>query len=128
MSLIYKPTDVIAGDRYQIIRLIGEGGAAIVYQCTDKSSLQEVAVKVLRYEHIDDKKQIEIFKHEAELASLLQHPNIVTVYDIITESRSEKQIYHLVMEYLPGGSLTMQTRTAIGVAQSVHWMKQLLSA
>ncbi len=133
MSIIYKSNDIIGAGRYQILKLIGEGGAGVVYQCQDKSLLkdrpiEDVAIKILRQELIEDEKQVEIFKHEAQLATLLQHPNIVAIYDIGTENWQNKQIYYLVMEYLPGGNLTKQIRAGISAAQAVNWMKQLLGA
>ncbi len=128
MSTIYQPTDLIAQGRYEIISLIGEGGAGIVYQCIDKPSNTAVAIKVLRPELIEDKKQIEIFRQEARLAAKLLHPNIVGIYEINTEEWQGKQIHYLVMEYLPGGNLTTKIKSGVRVSESLLWMKQLLDA
>jgi len=128
MSPIYQPADIIANGRYEIIRLIGEGGAGIVYQCVEKPSLTSVAIKVLRHELIEDKKQIEIFKHEARLAAQLQHQNIVSVYAINTDEWRGKQVHYLIMEYLSGGNLTVKIKSGVNIEQSLAWMKQLLKA
>lgn len=68
MSIIYKPADAIAEGRYEIIKLIGEGGTGFVYLCRDKELIKDVAIKILRHELVEDKKLVEIFKHEAQLA------------------------------------------------------------
>ncbi len=128
MSIIYQPADTIAGGRYQIIRLIGEGGTGIVYQCLENPSKKNVAIKVLRRELIEDQKQIDIFKHEARLASQLQHPNIVGIYEIDTDEWQRKQIYYLVMEYLSGGNLIAKIKSGVKIEQAIDWLKQLLTA
>jgi eukaryotic-like serine/threonine-protein kinase len=128
MSIIYKPEDIIASERYEIIRLIGEGGSGTVYQGRNRKTAQEVAIKVLRNELIEDSKHVAIFKHEAKLAAKLRHPNIVAVHESVADQQQEKTIYLLVMEYLAGGSLAAQIKSDISVEQSIKWIKQLLSA
>ena len=69
-------------DRYEIIKLIGEGGMANVYLAYDTILERNVAVKVLRGDLADDEKFVRRFQREALSASSLSHPNIVEMYDV----------------------------------------------
>ena len=71
------PNDVIA-DRYTVERLLGQGGMAIVYLCTDRTDGTRVALKVLRRE-IGSAVVIERFLREIALSSNLEHPRIPRV-------------------------------------------------
>ena len=70
------------GDRYEIIRSIGEGGMANVYLARDVILNRLVAVKILRGDLADDEKFVRRFQREAIAASSLNHPNIVELYDV----------------------------------------------
>ena len=128
MSIIYRPNHTIANGHYEFIRLIGEGGTGVVYQCVEQPLNKYVAIKVLRQELVEDKKQIDLFKHEAKLAAQLHHAHIVDIYEVNREKSLGKEIHYLVMEYLPGGSLTTKLQSGINIKQSLDWMKQLLKA
>lgn len=91
----------ILGNRYQIIRKIGDGGMAFVYQAKDKLLNRIVAVKVLRPEFVDDKDFLAKFKREAEAVANITHPNIVNVYDVGQEGK----VHYIVMEYVDGKNL-----------------------
>lgn len=88
--------------RYRIERVLGEGGASIVYLAHDDHLRRQVAVKVLRGTGPDTRAR---FEAEAETLSRLQHPNIVQIFD---RGEHRAQLY-LVMEYVPGGSLEQLT-------------------
>jgi serine/threonine protein kinase len=124
----YQPKEIIANSCYEILNFIGEGGTGTVYLAKNKKNNEKVAIKALHQDLAEDAKQVEIFKHEAQLAAQLHHPNIVTVHDVINDHESGKAIYFLVMEYLPGGSLVAQIKTGVPVDQSIKWIKQLLEA
>nr|WP_301282280.1 Stk1 family PASTA domain-containing Ser/Thr kinase [Intestinibacter bartlettii] len=89
------------GNRYQIIKKIGDGGMAFVYQAKDKLLNRIVAVKVLRPEFVDDKDFLAKFKREAEAVANITHPNIVNVYDVGQEGK----VHYIVMEYVDGQNL-----------------------
>ena len=91
----------ILGNRYQIIKKIGDGGMAFVYQAKDKLLNRIVAVKVLRPEFVDDKDFLAKFKREAEAVANITHPNIVNVYDV----GQEGTVHYIVMEYVDGQNL-----------------------
>jgi len=82
---------------YQVLEKAGEGGMGVVYRAYDASLCRFVAIKVLRASGSSTQQQLE----EARLLSSLQHPNIVTVYDI---SRYGEQPY-IVTEWLEGQTL-----------------------
>ena len=109
------------GDRYQIIRLIGEGGMANVYLARDIILDRLVAVKVLRGDLANDEKFIKRFHREANSAATLNHPNIVSTYDV-----GEVDNY-IVMEYIDGQTLKslIKKRGALTVYEVIDIMKQL---
>ena len=81
-------------DRYEITRMIGEGGMANVYLAHDLILDRDVAVKVLRGDLSGDEKFVRRFQREAISASSLSHPNIVEMYDV----GEDNGIYFIVME------------------------------
>lgn len=93
----------IINGRYEIIKLIGEGGMANVYLAYDPILKRYVAVKILRGDLANDEKFIKRFKREAISASSLAHPNIVEIYDVGEENGN----YFIVMEYVNG--ITLKT-------------------
>ena len=113
-------------ERYNIIRLIGEGGMANVYLAYDEILERNVAVKVLRGDLADDEKFVRRFQREAINASSLSHPNIVEMYDVGEDSGN----YYIVMEYVEGRTLKnlIKRRGALTVHEAIDIMKQLTSA
>ena len=91
----------ILGGRYEILEVVGSGGMAIVYKAKDKLLDRYVAVKMLREELQDDKDFVERFKAEARSAASLNHPNVVSVFDVGTDGDRE----YFVMEYIEGITL-----------------------
>src|SRR5678815_2313533 len=86
---------------YEILRPLGAGGMGEVYRARDSRLGREVAIKVLPAERVADESRRRRFLQEARAASALNHPNIVTVYEIeSTEGRD-----FLVMELVIGKSL-----------------------
>ena len=91
----------ILGNRYQLMRKIGDGGMAFVYQAKDRLLNRIVAVKILRPEFADDEEFLAKFKREAEAVANITHPNIVNVYDVGQEGK----LNYIVMEYVDGQNL-----------------------
>jgi serine/threonine-protein kinase len=92
--------DVYSG-RYMIERPIARGGMAEVFLARDQYLDRPVAVKVLFPEFARDQAFVERFRREAQNAAMLNHPNIVGVYDY----GQERGTYFIVMEYVEGRSL-----------------------
>lgn len=110
-------------DRYEIIRLIGEGGMANVYLAYDTILERNVAVKVLRGDLADDEKFVRRFQREALSASSLSHPNIVEMYDVGEDNGS----FYIVMEYIDGKTLKqlIKKRGHLTTSEAVDIMSQL---
>ncbi|HPF83323.1 MAG TPA: Stk1 family PASTA domain-containing Ser/Thr kinase [Bacilli bacterium] len=113
-------------DRYQIIRLIGEGGMANVYLAYDPILDRNVAVKILRGDLATDEKFVRRFQREAISASSLDHPNIVEMYDVGEDEGN----YFIVMEYIDGKTLKnlIKRRGKLTLPEVIDIMLQLTSA
>lgn len=127
-NLIGKTLDGL----YTVRELIGTGGMANVYKAVvgPGGPVPEgtvVAVKVLRQELMHDPDLVRRFKNESKAISLLNHPNIVKVYDV---SVSENLKY-IVMEYVDGMTLREYLNERGGKLTSretVHFISQILKA
>src|SRR5688572_29516435 len=86
---------------YNIVSLIGAGGMGEVYQARDDRLNRMVALKVLPAELVANIERRRRFVQEAQLASSLQHPNIVTIFDIGSANEGE----YLAMELVRGRTL-----------------------
>ena len=86
---------------YQIVKKLGEGGMGIVYQARDTRLDRFVAIKVLSARTATDLERKLRFVQEAKSASALNHPNIITVYDIDTSG----ELAFIAMEYIDGKTL-----------------------
>lgn len=89
-------------ERYEIVEKLGQGGMGIVHLVRDKRLNRLAAIKVLLPESSSDPSRQQRFLREAQAASALNHPNIITVYDV--SQRSEQPAF-LVMEYVKGRTL-----------------------
>ncbi len=113
-------------DRYKVLEVIGGGGMANVYLAHDMILDRDVAVKVLRLDFANDEEFIRRFRREAQSATSLDHPNIVSIYDI----GEEDDIYYIVMEHVKGKTLKQYIQQYAPVEQynAVEIMNQLTSA
>lgn len=128
MAIIFSRGDKLEQNHYTVLQELGLGGMGVVYQCRDEQLMRDVAIKMLLPELMADKASAEVFRQEARLAAQLEHPNIVTVYDIGVEERHKKQHHFVCMEYLPGGNLAHRLATEkLEVELCLNWMKQLAS-
>lgn len=110
-------------NRYEIIRVIGEGGMANVYLAEDTILNRKVAVKVLRGDLSSDEKFVRRFQREALSASSLNHPNIVEMYDVGEDDGN----FYIVMEYIDGKNLKqlLKRRGSLTVNEVIDIMLQL---
>src|SRR5580698_499098 len=83
---------------YRIESKLGSGGMGEVFLATDTRLRRTVAVKILPRNYTADPERKRRFLREAQAASALNHPNIVTVYDLAIDGGTD----FLVMEYVPG--------------------------
>ena len=116
---------LLAG-RYELIDRIGEGGMAVVYKAKDRLLNRYIAVKILRPEFTRDVQFVENFRKESQAAAGLQHPNIVSVYDVGTEGN----IHYIVMELIDGRPLSeiIKETAPMNYKDVVSIAKQVASA
>lgn len=112
--------------RYEIRELIGVGGMANVYHCYDTIDAREVAIKILKDEYLDNEDFIRRFKNESKAIAVLNHPNIVRVYDVSFGD----MIQYIVMEYIDGITLKeyIDMQGVLDWKETVHLTTQILKA
>src|SRR6516164_9958092 len=86
---------------YEILSPLGAGGMGEVYKAHDACLQRVVAIKVLPADKVADPARTQRFIQEARAASALNHPNIITIYDVVTEAGTQ----FIVMEYVRGKTL-----------------------
>ena len=90
-----------AFNHYKIVRKIGAGGMGKVYLAEDTQLRRSVAIKLLSPEATADTHQVARFVQEARFASLLNHPNILTIYEVGQNAGS----HFISSEFVPGDTL-----------------------
>jgi serine/threonine-protein kinase len=112
--------------RYEIRELIGVGGMANVYHCYDTVDAREVAIKILKDEFLNNEDFIRRFKNESKAIAVLNHPNIVRVYDVSFGD----MIQYIVMEYIDGITLKeyIDMQGVLDWKETVHLTTQILKA
>jgi len=108
---VYDLTEEGALARYQVIGEIGRGGMGYVYKARDKKLKRFVALKMLHPEMNREPRVVLFFKREAMSIASLNHPNLVSLYDM----GKEKGCFFMVMEYLEGGTLKSHIKKNHGV-------------
>jgi predicted Ser/Thr protein kinase/tetratricopeptide (TPR) repeat protein len=109
-------------DRYRVRERLGQGGMGALFLALDPAIDRLVAIKVLRVDNPDVRER---FQREARLAARLQHPNIVTVYDV---GEHEGQPF-IAMEYIPGETLAelIRRRAPLDTRQRVELIIEICS-
>lgn len=80
-------------DRYRLVRRVGEGGAGVVYQAADTLLGRTVAVKALH-----ERLAVDLLRHEGRSLARLNHPNVVSVHDLVEDHGR----WYLILEYVDG--------------------------
>ena len=125
MSELPRRGDVVR-HKYQIERLIGQGGMAVVFSAVHLHMQQRVALKLLRPEAPRDPAIIERFVREARAAGRLQGPHAARVIDVDAHDDGTPFI---VMEYLEGSDLLALLRQrTLGVAEAVGYVREACEA
>jgi Tol biopolymer transport system component len=107
---------------YKIVSIIGAGGMGQVYRAVDTRLEREVAVKVLSPALSRDREQLRRFEQEARAAGMLNHPNVLSIYDIGGEDGNR----FIVSELLEGGSLRARIREgAIPPRKAIDYAVQI---
>src|ERR1022692_331643 len=87
---------------YEIQSPLGSGGMGEVYRATQRSLGRQVAIKVLSPEFASDPDRLRRFEQEARSASALNHPNIISIYDVGCEGANS----YIAMEFVDGKTLS----------------------
>jgi eukaryotic-like serine/threonine-protein kinase len=107
---------------YEIISPLGAGGMGEVYQATDTRLNRKVAIKILPASFATDQDRLRRFEQEARATSALNHPNILTVYDIGTHEAAP----FIVAELLEGEELRDQlNHGALAPRQAIDYAQQI---
>ena len=112
---------------YKILNEVGRGGMGVVYKAFDTKLKRIVALKVLRNIVHSDASEIDRFLGEATAAAQMDHPNIISVYEI----EKEQETPFVVLEFASGGDLTERidgtpfsaekaTRLLVTLAEAIH--------
>jgi hypothetical protein len=101
------PAETMLGP-YRIVAPIGAGGMGEVYRAVDTRLGREVAVKVLTQSMSHDRAALQRFEQEARAAGMLNHPNILAVFDVGTSG----DLHYIVSELLEGDSLRARLRAS----------------
>lgn len=111
--------------RYEVRRLLGAGGMGEVYLVEDLRLRRKVALKVLPADFAANKDRLHRFEREAFAASSLNHPNILTVYEI----GAENETLFIATEFIEGESLRHYTqRTRLELREILKIALQVASA
>src|SRR5688500_10171908 len=124
---ISAPMAILTGaliGHYSVLSPIGSGGMGEVYRARDPRLGREVALKVLRRSLVDGDDALDRLLREAMLASSLNHPNIVTIYDtgVVDEDR------YVAMELVEGTTLRALAAQGLTVDRAVAIAKQVAEA
>ena len=113
-------------NRYEILKVIGTGGMAVVYQAKCHRLNRMVAIKILKDEFITDEEFRRRFRAEGENVAMLSHPNIVSVYDV----SSSDEANFLVMELIEGITLKqyMEKKGVLNWKETLHFAMQIAKA
>jgi serine/threonine protein kinase len=109
---------------YEVLAPIGAGGMGEVYQARDTRLGRDVAIKILPRDRVADPERKKRFLQEARAASALNHPNIVTLYDIANDAGVD----YLVMEYVAGKTLDqLIPPKGLPLAEALNYAQQIAS-
>ena len=112
-------------ESYELLEKLGSGGMGQVYRARDTRLNRIVAIKALKVDVVCTPEQRRRFLQEAQAASALNHPNIVTIHDMVSESGREL----MVMEYVSGKSLReLIPPYGMSVEELIHYGVQLADA
>jgi serine/threonine protein kinase len=118
------------GDRYEILSELGEGSYGTVYKAHDQALNRIVAVKSIRLDTSPEPSVREElnkrFLREAQVSAQLNHPNIVTIHDVISTPRASL----IVMEFVEGVSLqsVLEPKKRLGLPEALHLLSQVADA
>jgi eukaryotic-like serine/threonine-protein kinase len=114
------------GSRYEIVRLLGQGGMGAVYQAHDRELDRQVAIKVIRADMAANPQILRRFKQELILARQITHKNVIRIFDL----GEADGIKFITMEYIEGESLqsVVRRRKKLEPAEAANIVAQVCRA
>ena len=110
---------------YRIVEKLGGGGMGVVYKAEDTKLGRMVALKILPPERVADPNRKRRFVQEARAASALNHPNIITIYDI----DEAEGVHYIAMEHVEGKTLDrLIARHGLRVNEALKYAVQMAAA
>jgi len=109
--LVEEKIHLVAGqqiDHYEILSLLGKGGMGEVYLVRDKTLGRQAAIKILPCRFTEDRDRLRRFQQEARAASALNHPNIITIYELGEFDTAQ----YLATEFIDGETLLQYMKNA----------------
>ena len=112
--------------RYKILKIIGIGGMAVVFEAVDTVMRRTVALKMLKDEINNDPASVKRFINESKAVSMLSHPNIVSIYDVSVKEDHK----YIVMERIEGVTLKnyINKKGALNLKETLNYTEQILRA
>jgi len=111
--------------RFEIVSRLGAGGMGEVYKAWDPSLKRHVALKILRREQIATEEMLRRFAREARAASALNHPNIITVYEIGHADLDTAGVDFIAMELIEGETLRSFLSRRVEMPRALHYLAQI---
>src|SRR5215216_346637 len=130
MAGLSKLIGQVLDGKYQLDRLLGQGGMGAVFLATHLGTKRPVALKVIAPQFTANEEVSERFRREAEAAGRMRHPNVINVTDFGIAPLGRDQMAYLVMEYLDGCSLgdMLKEKGALPLAFTVDIVEQICLA
>jgi serine/threonine protein kinase/Tol biopolymer transport system component len=110
--------------RYQVLDLLGRGGMGEVYRARDASLGRDLAIKILPPDLTRDRSRVERFMQEARAASALNHPHLISIYEIGTDP-----VHYIAMELVDGRNLRgVLDSGRPELKRTIDWLLQVCDA
>ncbi len=125
-ALIQLSPGTSIGSRYEIVRLLGQGGMGAVYQAHDKELDRQVAIKVIRADMAANPEILRRFKQELILARQITHKNVIRIFDL----GQADGIKFITMEYIEGENLqsVLRRKKKLEPAEAANILAQVCRA
>jgi serine/threonine protein kinase/tetratricopeptide (TPR) repeat protein len=125
-ALIQLSPGTSIGTRYEIVRLLGQGGMGAVYQAQDKELERQVAIKVIRADMASNPEILRRFKQELILARQITHKNVIRIFDL----GQADGIKFITMEYIEGENLqsVLRGKKKLEPAEAANILAQVCRA
>ena len=135
-SSILLSEGLIVGDRFRIVRFIGQGGMGQVYEALDLELNSRIALKVIRPEIAVDERMLSRFRREVQLTRMITHPNVCRTFDIERQpipaetGGDAKSLSFLTMELLEGETLSslLRRQGRMSVNEALPLADQMIDA